>query len=201
MARWPSLTLTLTLTLTPAPAPALTLTLTLTPGEMAITLSHRKAWDACIDSNLPACLIFEDDFTAVGPELRRRLDTAVALLPHDWQFLQLGRCWDVTCDAAASRVSPDADLFRADQAQMGTCFHAYAMTRKGAFELRKVRARVRVRARARARGRVRVRVRARGRGRGRGRVRVKVRAKARARARARVRGGTAAPHAPCARAT
>jgi len=47
----------------------------------------------------------------------------------------------------------------------------------------------------------RVRVRARGRGRGRGRVRVKVRAKARARARARVRGGAAAPHALCARAT
>ena len=51
----------------------------------------------------------------------------------------------------------------------------------------------------------RVRARGRGRGRGRGRVRVrvrvKVRAKARARARARVRGGTAAPHAPCARAT
>ena len=110
----------------------------LTFGEMAITLSHRKAWQACIDSNLPACLIFEDDFTAVGPELRRRLDTAVALLPHDWQFLQLGRCWDVTCDVAAARVSPDADLFRADGAQMGTCFHAYAMTRKGAFELQKV---------------------------------------------------------------
>ena len=110
----------------------------LTFGEMAITLSHRKAWQACIDANLPACLIFEDDFTAVGPELRRRLDTAVALLPHDWQFLQLGRCWDVTCDVAAARVSPDADLFRADGAQMGTCFHAYAMTRKGAFELQKV---------------------------------------------------------------
>ena len=77
-------------------------------------------------------------FRNLNTELRRRLDTAVALLPHDWQFLQLGRCWDVTCDAAASRVSPDADLFRADQAQMGTCFHAYAMTRKGAFELRKV---------------------------------------------------------------
>jgi len=114
----------------------------LTFGEMAITLSHRKAWDACVDSELPACLIFEDDFTAVGPELRRRLDTAVALLPHDWQFLQLGRCWDVTCDASAARVSPDADLFRADQANMGTCFHAYAMTRKGAFELQKVAARL-----------------------------------------------------------
>ena len=114
----------------------------LTFGEMAITLSHRKAWDACIDSNLPACLFFEDDFTAVGPELRRRLDTAVALLPHDWQFLQLGRCWDVTCDANAARVSPDADLFRADQANMGTCFHAYAVTRKGAFELQKVAARL-----------------------------------------------------------
>ena len=110
----------------------------LTFGEMAITLSHRKAWQQCIDDNLPACLFFEDDFTAVGPELRKRLDAAVALLPHDWQFLQLGRCWDPTCDVAADRVSPDADLFRANKPQMGTCFHAYAVTRKGAFELQEV---------------------------------------------------------------
>ena len=48
----------------------------------------------------------------------------------------------MTCDANAARVSPDADLFRADQANMGTCFHAYAVTRKGAFELQKVAARL-----------------------------------------------------------
>ncbi len=32
----------------------------LTPGEIGVFMSHKKAWQACLDKNIPT-LIFEDD--------------------------------------------------------------------------------------------------------------------------------------------
>ena len=114
-----------------------------TAGEAAIGLSHRKALKACVeraafDPNAPwdnksSCLIFEDDFTAVGMKLRQRLLDAVAALPNDWNFLHLGRCWDGAC-GTEQRVTPDADLFP-EPDNSASCFHAYAVTLDGAKEL------------------------------------------------------------------
>ena len=107
----------------------------LSAGEVAIGLSHRKALTACIDADAEACLIFEEDFTAVGPLLRQRLLDAVAALPHDWNFLHLGRCWDGLCGQhEVVRVSPKADVYH-EVNNGASCFHAYAVSRSGAKEL------------------------------------------------------------------
>lgn len=58
----------------------------MTPGEIGVFSSHKKAWQACVDRNLPT-LIFEDDFVLL-PHFEETID---ALLAHseDWDLVRL----------------------------------------------------------------------------------------------------------------
>jgi glycosyl transferase, family 25 len=58
----------------------------LTPGELGVFLSHKKAWQACVDKNLPT-LIFEDDFVLL-PHFEKVIDTLLAN-PQDWDLVRL----------------------------------------------------------------------------------------------------------------
>lgn len=58
----------------------------LTPGEIGVFSSHKKAWQACVDKNLPT-LIFEDDFVLL-PHFEKTIDTLLAN-PEDWDLVRL----------------------------------------------------------------------------------------------------------------
>ncbi len=58
----------------------------LTRGELGIFLSHRKAWQACIDAN-KVTLVFEDDFV-LEPLFLEGLDCLLARYT-DWQMARL----------------------------------------------------------------------------------------------------------------
>jgi len=64
----------------------------LTPNEIGCYLSHKKAWQRCVESNLPT-LILEDDFILCD-EFQSKL---VALLKNadQWDFLRLQGLYDV----------------------------------------------------------------------------------------------------------
>jgi glycosyl transferase family 25 len=58
----------------------------LTPKEIGCYLSHRKAWEACVEKNQPT-LIFEDDFVIL-PQLEDVLKTLLDDY-QDWQIVRL----------------------------------------------------------------------------------------------------------------
>lgn len=58
----------------------------LTPNEIGCFLSHKKAWQNCLKSNLPT-LIFEDDFI-LAPTFEETLQLIFAEFP-DWQVMRL----------------------------------------------------------------------------------------------------------------
>ena len=64
----------------------------LTPNEIGCYLSHKKAWQRCVESNLPT-LILEDDFILCD-EFQSKL---AALLKNadQWDFLRLQGLYDV----------------------------------------------------------------------------------------------------------
>lgn len=104
----------------------------LTTGEIAIHISHRKAVEQCRNDNVSSCLIFEEDFVSAGPDLTDRWTASLEYLPNSWEFLFMGRCWDVQCD----RGGLGADMYRVPHDGMTPqCFHAYAVNRRGAENL------------------------------------------------------------------
>jgi len=58
----------------------------LTPNEIGCFLSHRKAWQACKDKNVPT-LVFEDDFVLL-PHFEAVINTLITN-PHDWELVRL----------------------------------------------------------------------------------------------------------------
>ena len=104
----------------------------LTTGEIAIHISHRKAVEQCRNDNVSSCLIFEEDFVSAGPDLAPRWKNSMENLPNSWEFLFLGRCWDVQCDKGGL----GADLYRVPHDGMTPqCFHSYAVNRRGTESL------------------------------------------------------------------
>jgi glycosyl transferase family 25 len=57
----------------------------LTANEIGCYLSHKKAWQACVDNNLPT-LIFEDDFV-----LQQHFEQSLKILLEDFQEWELVR--------------------------------------------------------------------------------------------------------------
>ena len=57
----------------------------LMPGEIGAFLSHKKAWQACVDQNIPT-LIFEDDFI-----LLPQFESTIDYLLNDFQGWELVR--------------------------------------------------------------------------------------------------------------
>ena len=58
----------------------------LTPNEIGCFLSHKKAWQACLDSNRPT-LIFEDDFRLL-PHFEHAIDVLINRY-QDWNAVRL----------------------------------------------------------------------------------------------------------------
>jgi glycosyl transferase family 25 len=58
----------------------------LTPNEIGCFLSHKKAWQTCLESN-QATLIFEDDFILL-PHFEKTLGLLLTEF-HDWQLIRL----------------------------------------------------------------------------------------------------------------
>lgn len=58
----------------------------LTKNEIGCFLSHRKAWQTCINNNQPT-LIFEDDFILL-PHVEKTLQLLLTEF-HDWQLIRL----------------------------------------------------------------------------------------------------------------
>jgi len=104
----------------------------LTTGEIAIHISHRKAVEQCRSDNVSSCLIFEEDFVSAGRELAGRWKSSYENMPSSWEFLFLGRCWDVQCDKGGL----GGDMYRVPHDGMTPqCFHSYAVNRRGTESL------------------------------------------------------------------
>jgi glycosyl transferase family 25 len=58
----------------------------LTPNEIGCFLSHKKAWQRCVEAHTPT-LIFEDDF-ALLPHFKKTIAYLMAH-PHTWQAVRL----------------------------------------------------------------------------------------------------------------
>ncbi len=115
-----------------------------TPSMVGCALSHRKAWQQCVEEGLPSMLICEDDvlFTDNATSGAR---VGVGELPAAWDALFLG-CF--TCDGAET-TAEDASIARmlypARQSQqvsdhlwvptMIFGMHAYAVSQQGARKL------------------------------------------------------------------
>ena len=97
----------------------------LSSGEIATSLSHRKALRAFLATTAETALIFEDDFAPSGVGLRARLRSVLHHLPPVWRVLYLGSC-RANC-GLEDRVG--GDVFRTTSA---LCLHAFAVTRDGA---------------------------------------------------------------------
>ena len=100
----------------------------LSSGEIATSLSHRKALRAFLATTAETALIFEDDFAPSGVGLRARLRSVLHHLPPVWRVLYLGSC-RANC-GLEDRVG--GDVFRTTSA---LCLHAFAVTRDGAERL------------------------------------------------------------------
>ena len=100
----------------------------LTAGEVAVRLSMRRANELFLSHpTATTALIFEDDFSASGPALDRRLSASLAALPTRWDMLFLGRCYG---DCAGEHMG--GDLYRTFES---LCLHAYVVTRAGSAAL------------------------------------------------------------------
>ena len=58
----------------------------LTPNEIGCFLSHRSAWQSCIDQNVPT-IVFEDDFVLL-PHFEQVINTLLSN-PQDWELVRL----------------------------------------------------------------------------------------------------------------
>lgn len=58
----------------------------LTPNEIGCFLSHKRAWQTCIENNLPT-LVFEDDFILL-PTFEKTVNLLLTEF-HDWQLIRL----------------------------------------------------------------------------------------------------------------
>ncbi|WP_293599565.1 glycosyltransferase family 25 protein, partial [Polynucleobacter sp. 35-46-11] len=75
----------------------------LMPGEIGAFLSHKKAWQACVDQNKPT-LIFEDDFI-LFPQFEKTIDYLLNEYP-DWNLVRLQ-----ALEGSTYKVIHEADEF------------------------------------------------------------------------------------------
>ena len=101
----------------------------LTNGRIACHLSHMKTLQTFLNSNNKTCLIFEDDIKMIDKnETINNLIESIRLLPKNWEYVNLGRCYDncVTQTVYNNRI------VKSDYA---LCRHAYIVNRDGAKKI------------------------------------------------------------------
>ncbi len=64
----------------------------LTPNEIGCYLSHKKAWDFCVQEGMPT-LVMEDDFV-LSPDFEKTIVTLLNTMP-DWNFVRLQGLYEV----------------------------------------------------------------------------------------------------------
>ena len=98
-------------------------------GRIACHLSHMKTLKTFLQSNNKNCLILEDDL-----EMSNRDDVinnfvdVVQSLPSDWEYVNLGRCWDF-----CHKDKPVNNWLVKSQNPL--CRHAYLVSRRGAQKI------------------------------------------------------------------
>lgn len=120
----------------------------LSEGEVACLLGHRRMLESFVrDSNEKAsvALLLEDDAVVASPEKQHQhvpnISKLLAALPEDWEFVQLGRCWDIHCNdmrqypVASVQLTKDMVVQVFPSAGFELCTHAYLVSRAGAEKL------------------------------------------------------------------
>ena len=104
-------------------------------GAIGCSLSHFGVWRGLLHSTAPAVVIFEDDLTIPG-DLRGRLEQLCAMLPAEWDVVQLHATrFDSGMDCRPdTRLGGDGQ-WHTCQSLMGA--HAYMVSRRGAEKLLK----------------------------------------------------------------
>jgi GR25 family glycosyltransferase involved in LPS biosynthesis len=102
-------------------------------GAIGCSLSHFGVWRGLLNSGASAVIVFEDDLE-IPVDLRRRLERLCAMLPADWDVIQL----HATRFDSGLDCRPDARLggdgrWHTCQSLMGA--HAYMVSRRGAEKL------------------------------------------------------------------
>lgn len=101
---------------------------TLTPAAFSLTLKHIHIWKAFIASDLPYCLIFEDD-VLLNPDFNSRLADCIAELgdPQRAAVVYLGNGGNYY--TAQSKLEPGRNLYPGPHSR---CTDAYLITRSAA---------------------------------------------------------------------
>ena len=113
------------------------------PGEAACTLGHRRLLEDFLHtSNKQVTLVLEDDAVPTHHKMvLSQLDEvieAVSTADEDWDYVQLGRCWDIQCHGHAS-LQPIATLSNGvsllPSQGFEFCSHSYLVSRRGAEKI------------------------------------------------------------------
>lgn len=103
-----------------------------TARVIACMYSHRRAMEHIVLDKLTtspggATLVLEDDAQPLTSNYHLDIVRILRTLPPDWDFVQVGKCWDIWCD----KRQPTEDVY---EASMGyeLCTHSYLVSRKGA---------------------------------------------------------------------
>lgn len=109
-----------------------------TEGAVGCLLGHRRILqDMLQHRSSPVLLVLEDDAVPNNPHIiLQQIDDLLRLVPVGWDYIQLGRCWDINC---ANRTTQP--LFRLGNVNLyesrgyELCSHGYLITRHGAKKL------------------------------------------------------------------
>ena len=101
-----------------------------TAGAVGASLSHIKAWEALVNSNAPALIVFEDDIT-IPVDFRRRLQQLVSELPESWDVITFYNTIYVA--GRGCKADPATAPLYSCTGLMGA--HAYMVSRQGAQRL------------------------------------------------------------------
>lgn len=98
-------------------------------GRIACHLSHMKTLKTFLKSNKKTCLIFEDDIQMTdSEETLNKLKIILHNLPNNWEYVNLGRCWDL--------CKQDTEINKyLVKSQRSLCRQSYIVTRSGAQKL------------------------------------------------------------------
>jgi GR25 family glycosyltransferase involved in LPS biosynthesis len=113
-------------------------------GEVACTLAHRRALEDFLhkDPETEVALLLEDDSVPISPTILEEINELLTVAPKGWDFIQLGRCWDLWCDReeeedpVVSFGGTDKETIALHESRgFELCSHAYLVTRKGAEKI------------------------------------------------------------------
>ena len=95
--------------------------------------THRRAWQTFMQSNHTKALILEDDAICKNINVDNVIKE-ISMINKDWEFIQLGRCWDFCKSQNVLSKTPN---FKIIKSESPCCSHAYIINKKGAYKLLK----------------------------------------------------------------